>query len=111
MRVIQKAFLAVAMASLASSASAFSLLGPFAPWETADLSYDTGGNIDIGGPMNIGEEYRWNIKTVTYGFDKSFLDYFGQRGVDDVNKAIAILNALPPVSKMSANLSEFPTDT
>src|SRR6185436_12926864 len=56
-------------------------------------------------------EYRWNIRTVTYGFDESFLNYFGQQGVDAVNQAFAILNAIPAYSQMSSNLSEFPLDT
>jgi len=106
----------VAFAAAAQCAMAFSLLGPYATWETPALSYNIGGGtggqaLDIGGPMNLGEGYRWNIQTVTYGFDKSFQDYFGTRGMDEVNKAFAILNALPPVSKMSSNLTEFPQDT
>ena len=31
-----------------------------------------------------------------------FVEYFGQVGVAEIEKAIAILNALPPASKMSA---------
>ena len=61
--------------------------------------------------MNLGEEYRWNERTITYGFDKSFMDYFGQKGVVEVNKAMAILNGLPQFSSMSASLNEFPTDS
>ncbi|MBE0543459.1 MAG: hypothetical protein IH623_19110 [Verrucomicrobia bacterium] len=61
--------------------------------------------------MNLGEEYRWNIKTITYGIDESFLNYFGQRGVDEINKAFAILNNLPAVSQISPTLEEFPLDT
>jgi len=61
--------------------------------------------------MNLGEEYRWNINKITYGFDESFLNFFGARGTAAVMKAVAILNNLPPVSQMSSNLAEFPTDT
>ena len=61
--------------------------------------------------MNIGEEYRWNIKTITYGFDESFLNYFGQEGVNAINKAFAILNGVPAYSSMSSNLNEYPVDT
>ncbi len=92
------------------SAKAFSLLGPFASWQVGEIGYNT-FNTDVGGPMNLGEEYRWNIRTVTYGFDSSFLNYFGQKGVDAVNQAFAILNNLPKFSAMSSNLAEFPTDT
>ena len=116
LRLLYKALLALAIAGTVGSVSAFSLLGPYATWETTALSYNVGGGtggqaLDIGGPMNLGEGYRWNIKTITYGFDKSFQDYFGQRGIDEVNKAVAILNNLPPVSKMSQDLTEFPMDT
>jgi hypothetical protein len=61
--------------------------------------------------MNLGEEYRWNIRTITYGFDPSFRNYFGERGMEEVRKAMAMLNALPPFSKMSTNLEEFSLDT
>ena len=87
------------------------MLGPLVTaWQVGEIGYNT-FNTDIGGPMNLGEEYRWNIKTVTYGFDSSFLNYFGQKGVDAVNQAFAILNNLPAFSKMSTNLDEFPLDT
>jgi hypothetical protein len=83
---------------------AFSLLGPYADW--MDLPKDYRGPGDIGGPMNIGEGYRWNLPVITYGFDQPFLDYFGSNGVAAVEAAIEILNALPPVS--SIDLSNCP---
>ena len=61
---------------------------------------------DIGGPMNLGQEYRWNVPVLTYAFDQSFLDYFGSGGVAAVESAIGILNSLPPVSK--ANPTNYP---
>jgi len=110
LRHFQKAFFALTIAGAVHSAQAFSLLGPFTAWQVQEIGYNTFG-FDIGGPMNLGEEYRWNIRTVTYGFDESFLNYFGQKGVDAINEAIAILNDLPAFSKMSTNLDEFPLDT
>lgn len=109
-RQFQRLLLALMITGAVNSASAFSLLGPYEAYQTTELGYDPLG-WDIGGPMNLGEEYRWNIKTITYGFDESFLNYFGQRGMDEINKAIAILNNLPAFSAMSSNLSEFPNDT
>jgi hypothetical protein len=109
-RPFQRLLLALMIAGAANSAKAFSLLGPYASWQTPELSYNV-LNTDVGGPMNLGEEYRWNIKTVTYGIDESFLNYFGQRGVDELNKAIAILNNVPTFSSMSSNLAEYPMDT
>jgi hypothetical protein len=55
---------------------------------------------EIGGPMCISNGYRWNVPVVTYGFDQSFLDYFGTNGVAAVESAINILNNLPPASQI-----------
>ncbi len=87
-------------------ADAFSLLGPYASWMDALKGYRQPG--DIGGPMNIGEGYRWNIPVITYGFDRSFLDYFGSNGVAAVESAITILNQLPPAS--SIDPENYPTE-
>jgi hypothetical protein len=89
------------------SVHAFSLLGPFEPW----MEYTNGLRQvgDIGGPMCISNEYRWNVPVVTYGFDQSFLDYFGMNGVAAVDSAIQILNDLPPAS--STVLTNFPLGT
>src|SRR6267154_1773881 len=75
---------------------AFSLLGPYADWMDVEKGYRQPG--DIGGPMNIGEGYRWNIPVITYGFTKSFLNFFGSNGVAAVESAIGILNQFPPAS-------------
>ena len=80
-------FLALMLGALCQ-AHGFSLLGPLpshptaaptapADWQVGAIGYDLTG--DIGGPMNLGEEYRWNTPHVTYAFDQSFLIYFGQR--------------------------------
>lgn len=98
---------------------AFSLLGPSPAagganaalsWQTTAIGYNP-LNTEIGGPLNLGEEYRWNVRVVTYAFDKSFGDYFGADGTNAVEKAIAILNALKPVSQFSADLTEFPRNS
>lgn len=88
-------------------AKAFSLLGPYADWMSETNGYHQFG--DIGGPMGINEEYRWNVPTITYGFDKSFLDYFGSNGVAAVESAIQILNDLPAASDIV--LTNYPMDT
>jgi len=80
------------------SACAFSLLGPYATWMQSTNGFRQPD--DIGGPMNLGEEYRWNVPVLTYAFDQSFLDYFGPKGVAAVEQAIQILNDLPPVSQL-----------
>jgi hypothetical protein len=93
---------------------AFSLLGPFTPWMTTTNGFGAPETTfadpfgDIGGPMDIGDDYRWNVPVITYGFDKSFLDYFGTNGADAVEDAIQTLNQLPPASNIT--LTNYPTD-
>jgi hypothetical protein len=87
--------------------SGFSLLGPYADWMVETNGYRQPG--DIGGPMAIGEGYRWNVPLVTYGFDKSFIDYFGSNGVAAVETAIQALNDLAPAS--SIELTNYPLAT
>lgn len=50
--------------------------------------------------MCISNGYRWNVPVVTYGFDQSFLNFFGSNGVAAVQGAIQIFNDLPPASQM-----------
>src|ERR1051325_3097239 len=108
-RLAQQTALALAIFGAANSASAFSMLGPFDTWQVARIGYNIPENGDLGGPMNLGDEYRWNTRTITFGIDSSFKTYFGQRGVEEIRKAVAIINKLPPMSKVSSNISEFPT--
>jgi len=89
----------------APHAQAFALLGPYADWMTGTNGY----SFDIGGPMNIGEGYRWNVPVVTYAFDQSFVDAFGTNGIAAVESAIAILNNLPPASQLDP--SNYPLYT
>ena len=79
-------------------AYAFSLLGPYDTWMQSTNGFRQPG--DIGGPMNLGGEFRWNVPVLTYSFDQSFLDYFGSNGVFAVEQAIQILNNLPPASQL-----------
>lgn len=106
-RVVKTILTGLLVAVLAASSAAFSLLGPFASWQTAQLGYGTFTS-DIGGPMNVGEEYRLTVPLLTYGFDASFWNYFGSNGVAAVDAAFKILNDLPHVSQMTPTLSEFP---
>ncbi len=86
---------------------AFALLGPVQPWMQATNGVIQSG--DIGGPMDVGNGYRWNVPVLTYGFDQSFLDYFGTNGVAAVEGAIQILNNLPPASHLAP--TNFPFET
>ena len=94
-------------------AGAFALLGPFnEAYQIGALGYGeplyTG---ELGGPKNIGEEYRWNLPVLYYAYDQSFLNYFGSNGVVEVEKAMAFFNNLTNVSSYSADLSEVPLET
>jgi len=98
---------------IAQSAGAFSLTGPIESWQTADLDYGARpiqGGAELGGPKNLGDEYRLNTPIITYGFDFTFLDYFGSNGVKAVDAAFAVYNKLPAVSRTSADLSEYLTE-
>jgi hypothetical protein len=101
---VSTAALAFALVLFAFQVRAFSLLGPYADWMDVTNAFRQPG--DIGGPMDIKEGYRWNVPTVTYGFDESFLNFFGSNGVFAVEAAIQILNDLPPASALV--LTNFP---
>ena len=97
----------------AEQAVGFSLVGPLPPWQTAALGFAPpaapntfAGN---GGPMNINEEYRWNVPTIHYGYSAEFLSYFGQGGVDSVEGAVEILNDLPSVDNL--DLDDYQTES
>ena len=102
------AFICATIIIAATRVSGFSLLGPYATWMDTIKSYQQ-TPIEIGGPMNIGEDYRWNVPQITYGFDESFLLYFGTNGVHAVEQAIKILNDLPRASDI--DLSKYPMNT
>ncbi len=92
--------------------NAFSLLGPYAidangaVWQILRIGFNEPG--DIGGPMNAaaGEEYRWNTPNVYYAYDAPFLTFFGSKGVEEIEKAIKIVNDLPPASQL--NVDDYP---
>jgi hypothetical protein len=105
-RLLQKLFTLAVAVTLAANASAFSLMGPFASWQTAAIGYNL--PLDVGGPMTLSEDYRITVPVLNYGFDGTFLSFFGANGVAAVNAAMGILNAVPAASAMTASLTEFP---
>ena len=86
----------------------FSLLGPFEPYQVVTIGYGPDYAADLGGPKNIGEEYRRNTPVMYYSCDANFVDYFGSNGVAAVDQAMAILNAITNVSQLSPDLTEYP---
>lgn len=109
--------LILAAAVTPREAGAFSLLGPFdAQYQTPDIGYGINLIInareqDLGGPMNLEEEYRWQSPILVYGFDITFAEYFGPAGMAAVDAAVKVLNDLPRASDMSPDLAEFPLET
>lgn len=89
-------------------AAAFSLLGPYLDWQIPVIRYQAQG--DIGGPQQLGEEYRRNTPVLYYTFDQTFIDYFGSNGIAAVEQAFQVINGLTNVSDYSASLSEFPLE-
>src|ERR1700744_6570123 len=79
----------------------FALLGPIQPWMQESNGVVFPDNGDFGGPMCLSNSYRWNVPVITYGFDQSFLDYFGTNGVAAVTAAFQTLNNLPPASQLA----------
>jgi hypothetical protein len=92
------------------TAHGFSLMGPFnQSWQSPAIGYNLPG--DIGGPHNLGEEYRWNTPTIYYAYNQNFTDYFASNGVWAVDQAVAILNNLTNYSRYSQSLTEIPTQS
>ena len=89
---------------LAANANAFVLVGPRHADENTLTFNDTGGALqsnpvasanlqdDLGGPKRIDEFYRWNTPRLTYGFDATFVQFFGESGIAAVNDAMNVLN-------------------
>ena len=88
------AVLAILMLFGLPRAHGFALEGP------NDVSYQTGALGYNGGraPQTLGEEYRFNIPVLTYGFDSSFINYFGTNGIRAIEAAFRQVNDLPAVS-------------
>src|SRR5216117_3319039 len=112
LRLMTRILLLMGLFGAALRSNAFSLLGPYAidaggaVWQVLRIGYNE--PFDIGGPMNAaaGEEYRWNTPNVYYAYDAPFLNFFGTKGVEEIEKAIKILNDLPPASQL--NVDDYP---
>ena len=103
MRFTVKSLLfAVSLMGFTESSKAFSLIGQsVSEWMANTIGYDEGDA--AFGPMNLSEEYRLNVPRIYYAYDESFLNYFGQRGVDEIDKAMALLNEIPAASEIDIN--------
>lgn len=101
-KVIPRLASVLAALLLANSASAFSLSAPPTSWMSQLLGYQMPG--DVGTPALTGEEYRWNVPLLTYGFDAAFEAEFGTNGIASVDKVFSDLTALPSVNEITNEL-------
>jgi hypothetical protein len=107
-RILKFFCLWMVVALAAERAPGFSLLGPYQTYHTTEMFYRNG---DVGGPHNLGEEFRRNTPVLYYTYDETFLNFFGASGVAAVEEAIAMLNSITNLSSYSTDLSEFPMET
>ena len=101
LRLLKRSWAPALVCAAVQSASAFSIFGPAESWQVPTLDYVTRfyyGSTELGGPKNFGEGSRINTPIVTYGYDITFLTYFGAKGVAAIDSAMAVLNALPASS-------------
>jgi hypothetical protein len=90
---LKRLMVVIAAALLVQTTFGFALLGPRDTWQANNLGYDPqGDNGDLGGPKNLGEEWRWTYSPITYAFDDTFINYFGTNGIAAVEDAIALYN-------------------
>jgi len=119
LRFLKGMAVAAAMFASAQVSHGFALLGPFEPYQVLALGYQwqsyfqgTPGGVvgysSVGGPHNIGEEFRRNTPVMYYAFDANFLEFFGSNGVAAVDQAFVIMNSLTNISQYSPDLFEFP---
>ena len=130
-----KCFLCVGGLALGlQTAWGFALLGPNPgvlagsgdAWQTVEIGYDleylnsvpAGGGVwlgDIGGPKNIGEEYRRNVPVLYYAYDASFGGpddgFFGAEGEAAVDEAFGIMNGLPNADNIDPSQFPFQSQT
>jgi hypothetical protein len=106
LRRLKKLLFVLAIAASVPQTNAFSLLGNLTAWQTVRIGYALNMPFTPGGPMNIGEEYRWNVPVVYYGYTPDFLSYFGDRGAQELDKAFEVLNSLPAASQV--NFDAYP---
>jgi hypothetical protein len=91
LRILRLSLLLALVSLAAPKAFAFALIGPFATNQTERIGYNVHGR-DIGGVMLRDEGYRWNVPIMTYAFDASFIQYFGENGVRAVTNAMNLFN-------------------
>src|SRR5262245_13131240 len=99
LRTVKRIFWLLVLALGSQSVFGYALLGPFPSgtgvpdgYQQQVITYQTPA--DVGGPKNLGEEYRRNIPVIYYTMDANFFDYFGSNGAVAIDQAFAVFNAL-----------------
>lgn len=109
LRVLKNFLLVLALVAMARPSGAFSLGGAVEGWQVQDLGHNLPG--DIAASKNLGEEYRWPLPIYTFGYDPSFINYFGTNGMKAIDESMAILNNIRPVSSYKRDLTDVPLRT
>jgi hypothetical protein len=110
LRLLKFIFCTAVFGAAVQTSFGFALLGPLnEAYQVPNIGY--GLDTDIGGPKNLGEEYRRNTPVMYYTCDANFWNYFGAKGVAAVDGAFNVFNNLTGVDTWSSDLSEFPLTT
>jgi hypothetical protein len=107
-RLLKRAVCVFLLALGVVSAPGFSLLGPYDNWQVPEIGYNLPG--DVGGPMNITEEYRYNTPNLYYAYNQNFIDFFGTNGINAVEQAIAMFNALTNTGFTALDINQYPLE-
>jgi hypothetical protein len=59
--------------------------------------------------MALGEEYRHNVRTLTYGFTPEFMDWFGNTAAQEIEEVIEYFNSLGDLTVVDPN--SFPLNS
>lgn len=105
MNKFKSALICVFLIGSAASSFSFTMLGTPAGWQTTRIGYQTiwNGVTDLGAPMNLGNEYRITQKIITYGYTPEFVNWYGQRGMDEIDEAVTMLEDLGDLSVIDPN--------
>jgi len=84
-------FLLILLAGL-HLAQGFVMVGPMATNRLTALGIDLNYWDDLGGPKERKNFFRWNMPSLTYSFDATFINYFGLEGRFAINEAMTVIN-------------------
>jgi hypothetical protein len=68
------------------------MIGPMATNRLTAMGIDLNYWDDLGGPKERKNFFRWNMPSLTYSFDATFINYFGLEGRFAINEAMEVVN-------------------